>query len=115
MPRSSPRNNEGPMKTDLEQTARALVARGKGILAADETVPTITKRFDALAIPSTPTTRRDYREMLITAGGAAEFLSGVIMYDETIRQESSNGSSLVSVCRQLGILPGIKVDLGAKP
>src|SRR4030095_7086806 len=103
------------MTGDLEQTARALVSPGKGILAADETVATLTKRFDALGIPSTPTTRRDYREMLITAPGAAEFLSGVIMYDETIRQESSDGSPLVSVCRRLGILAGIKVDMGAKP
>jgi fructose-bisphosphate aldolase, class I len=103
------------MTADLEQTARALVARGKGILAADETVGTLTKRFDALGIPSTPSTRRDYRELLITATGAAEFLSGVIMYDETIRQQSADGSPLASVCRRLGILPGIKVDLGAKP
>jgi fructose-bisphosphate aldolase, class I len=102
------------MKADLEGTARALVSRGKGILAADETVPTLTKRFDALGIPSTPSTRRDYREMLLTTGGEAEFISGVIMQDETIRQESSDGSPLVSVCRRLGILPGIKVDLGAK-
>ena len=103
------------MSAELEQTARALVARGKGILAADETVPTLTKRFDALGISSTPSSRRDYRELLITASGAAEFLSGVIMYDETIRQQSADGSPLASVCRRLGILPGIKVDLGAKP
>ena len=103
------------MKTDLEQTARALVARGKGILAADESVSTLTKRFDALGIPSTPSTRRDYREMLLTTPGLAEFISGVIMYDETIHQESSDGSPLVAVCRRVGIIPGIKVDLGAKP
>ena len=103
------------MSADLEQTARALVARGKGILAADETVGTITKRFNALRIPSTPSSRRDYRELLITAPGAAEFLSGVIMHDETIRQQSAAGPSIASVCRRLGILPGIKVDLGAKP
>ena len=103
------------MTADLEQTARALVTRGKGILAADESVGTITKRFDALGISSTPSSRRDYRELLITAPGAAEFLSGVIMYDETIRQQSSDGSPLALVCRRLGILPGIKVDLGAKP
>lgn len=103
------------MTPDLDRTARALVSRGKGILAADETVPTLTKRFDALKIPSTPSSRRDYRQMLLTAPGVAEFISGVIMHDETIRQTSSDGSSLVSVCRRLGILPGIKVDLGAKP
>jgi fructose-bisphosphate aldolase class I len=102
------------MTADLEQTARALVARGKGILAADETVGTLTKRFDALGISSTPSSRRDYRELLITAPGAAEFLSGVIMHDETIRQQSADGSPLASVCRRLGILPGIKVDSGAK-
>jgi len=103
------------MTPDLERTARALVSRGKGILAADETVPTLTKRFDALRIPSTPSSRRDYRQLLLTASGVAEFISGVIMHDETIRQTSSDGSPLVSVCRRLGILPGIKVDLGAKP
>jgi fructose-bisphosphate aldolase, class I len=103
------------MKADLEGTVRELVSRGKGILAADETVPTLTKRFDALGIPSTPSTRRDYREMMLTTPGVAEFLSGVILSDETIRQESSDGSPFVSVCRRLGIIPGIKVDLGAKP
>jgi fructose-bisphosphate aldolase class I len=103
------------MTADLEQTARALVTRGKGILAADETVGTITRRFEALGISSTPSSRRDYRELLITAPGAAEFLSGVIMHDETIRQQSAGGSPLASVCDRLGILPGIKVDLGAKP
>src|SRR5688572_9927727 len=114
MPRSRHRG-EGRMTADLEHTARALVARGKGILAADETVPTITKRFDALGITSTPSTRRDYRELLISTPGAAEFLSGVILYDETIRQQSADGTSLVRVCRNSSILPGIKVDLGAKP
>ena len=103
------------MKVDLEQTARALVARGKGILAADETVGTLTKRFDALGISSTPESRRDYRELLITAPGVAEFLSGVILHDETIRQQSVDGTPLVRVCQRSGILPGIKVDLGAKP
>ena len=102
------------MKADLEQTARALVSRGKGILAADETVPTVTKRFDALGISSTPSSRRDYRTLLITAPGAAEFLSGVIFYDETIRQQDADGTPLVKVCVRSGILPGIKVDLGAK-
>jgi fructose-bisphosphate aldolase class I len=103
------------MTPDLDRTARALVSRGQGILAADETVPTLTKRFDALKIPSTPSNRRDYRQMLFTAPGGAEFISGVIMHDETIRQESTDGSPLVSGCRRLGIHPGIKVDLGAKP
>jgi fructose-bisphosphate aldolase class I len=100
---------------DLESVARTLVADGKGILAADETVGTITKRFDALQIRSTPESRRSYREMLVTAPGAADFLSGVIMYDETIRQNASDGRPLADVETQLGILPGIKVDTGAKP
>ena len=72
--------------TELDQTAIALVSQGKGILAADETVSTLTKRFDMLAIESTPTSRRDYRELMITTAGAAEYISGVILYDETIRQ-----------------------------
>jgi fructose-bisphosphate aldolase class I len=91
------------------------VRQGKGILAADETVGTLTKRFDALQIASTATSRRDYREMLLTTPGVAELISGVIMYDETIRQQSVTGPSLTALCRQLGIIPGIKVDLGAKP
>jgi fructose-bisphosphate aldolase class I len=91
------------------------VSPGKGILAADETVGTLTRRFDALKIQSTASTRRDYREMLLTTPGAAEFVSGVILQDETIRQESSDGLPLVSVCSGLGIVPGIKVDGGAKP
>jgi fructose-bisphosphate aldolase class I len=102
-------------KSELEETAAALVARGKGILAADETVPTLTKRFDALKIESTPESRRDYRQMLLTTPGAGEFISGVILYDETIRQQGSGGSRLASVCSELGMLPGIKVDRGAKP
>jgi fructose-bisphosphate aldolase class I len=103
------------MDNDLESTAATLVAKGKGILAADETVPTLTKRFDALAIPSTEHSRRTYREMLFTAPGAAEFISGVILHDETIRQRSAAGVPLVQVLQDLGILPGIKVDSGVKP
>jgi hypothetical protein len=76
---------------DLESVALALVAEGKGILAADETIPTLTRRFDTLGIQSTEQSRRTYREMLFTSPGAAEFISGVIMYDETIRQKSSGG------------------------
>jgi fructose-bisphosphate aldolase, class I len=71
---------------DLENVALALVAEGKGILAADETVPALTRRFDTLGIPSTEQSRRAYREMLFTSPGAAAYISGVIMYDETIRQ-----------------------------
>jgi fructose-bisphosphate aldolase class I len=101
--------------TDLESAAQALVAGGKGILAADETPPTLTRRLDALKIESTPDSRRTYREMFFTTPGAAEFISGVIMQDETIRQRSSKGVRLADVLAQQGILPGIKVDNGAKP
>src|SRR5262249_58219715 len=100
---------------DVETTARTLVADGKGILAADETVSTLTKRFDALGIRSTEQSRRTYREMLFTAPGATEFISGVIMHDETIRQKSSTGTLLTQVLSSQGIVPGIKVDTGAKP
>ena len=100
---------------DLDSTARELVAEGKGILAADETVPTLTKRFDALKIVSTEDSRRTYREMFFTTPGAAEFISGVILHDETIRQKSSSGIPLVEVLVKQGIIPGIKVDTGAKP
>jgi fructose-bisphosphate aldolase class I len=103
------------MSHDLESVAATLVADGKGILAADETVPTLTKRFDTLGIPSTEQSRRTYREMLFTAPGAAEFISGVIMQDETIRQKSSDGTPLAEVLSKQDILPGIKVDIGAKP
>jgi fructose-bisphosphate aldolase class I len=100
---------------DLESVAQTLVAEGKGILAADETTPTLTRRFDALGIKSTEQSRRTYREMLFTSPGAAEFTSGVIMYDETIRQKSSSGAPLAKALTLQGIVPGIKVDTGAKP
>jgi fructose-bisphosphate aldolase, class I len=99
----------------LESVALALVAEGKGILAADETVATLTKRFDTLGIRSTEESRRIYREMLFTSPDAAEFIGGVIMYDETIRQKSANGTPLAQALALKGILPGIKVDTGAKP
>jgi fructose-bisphosphate aldolase class I len=102
-------------RLDLHGVAMTLVADGKGILAADETVPTLTKRFEALGIPSTDESRRTYREMLFTSPGAAQFISGAIMYDETIRQKSSTGVPLAEVQRAQGIVPGIKVDTGAKP
>ena len=78
--------------TDLEKTAQALVADGKGILAADETVPTVTKRLAALVIESTPESRRAYREMFFTTPGVADFISGVIMQDETIHQKNASSS-----------------------
>jgi fructose-bisphosphate aldolase class I len=100
---------------DLGNTAQALVANGKGILAADETPTTLTRRFDALNIDSTPDSRRAYREMFFTTPGVAECISGVILQDETIHQKSSTGTPLADVLAQQGILPGIKVDTGAKP
>jgi fructose-bisphosphate aldolase class I len=100
---------------NLESVALTLVAEGKGILAANETTPTLTKRFDTLGIQSTERSRRTYREMLFTCPGAVEFISGVIMYDETIRQRSSDGTPLVEILTAGGIVPGIKVDTGAKP
>jgi fructose-bisphosphate aldolase class I len=101
--------------THLEEVARALVAPGKGILAADESSGTIKKRFDSIGVDSTETTRRDYREMLFTTEGAGNHISGVILYDETIRQSASDGTPLVEILKRQGIIPGIKVDLGAKP
>jgi fructose-bisphosphate aldolase class I len=104
------------MGTDkLEEVAEALVAPGKGILAADESSGTIKKRFDAIGVESNETNRRDYREMLFTAEGAGDYISGVILYDETIRQQAADGTPLVEVLKRQGIIPGIKVDLGAKP
>jgi len=101
--------------TDLTNIAQALVANGKGILAADETVPTVSKRLDAQKIESTPDSRRTYREMFFTTPAIAEFISGVIMQDETIHQRSSTGIAMADVLAPQGILPGIKVDNGAKP
>ena len=101
-------------RQELEQTARALVVEGKGILAADETVPTLTKRFDALKIASTENSRRTYREMFFTTPDVSAFISGVILQDETIRQKNDAGIPLTKVLSEQGIIPGIKVDTGAK-
>ncbi|MCU1428525.1 MAG: fructose-bisphosphate aldolase [Actinomycetia bacterium] len=100
------------MDAALNEIARALVAPGKGILAADESSGTIKKRFDAIGTESTEDRRRAYREMLFTAKGAEECISGVILYDETIRQTASDGRPLVKVLEDAGIMPGIKVDKG---
>ena len=99
----------------LQSTAQALVAEGKGILAADESTGTIKKRLDSIGVESTENTRRAYRELLFTTEGAEEFISGVILYDETIRQSASDGTPFPKVLESRGIIPGIKVDLGAKP
>ena len=104
------------MTTDqLVATANALVAPGKGILAADESTGTIKKRFDSIGAVSTEENRRDYRELLFTTPGAGDFISGVILYDETIRQSAADGTSFVELLTGQGIIPGIKVDTGAKP
>src|SRR5919199_1563226 len=94
----------------LENTAKELVPEGKGILAADESFGTIGKRFNAVGIESSEESRRQYREMLFTTGGIGEYLSGVILFDETIRQESSDGTPLPQVLERQGVVPGIKVD-----
>ncbi|HXH23261.1 MAG TPA: class I fructose-bisphosphate aldolase [Dehalococcoidia bacterium] len=100
---------------ELVQTARALVAPGKGILAADESSGTIKRRFDAIGVESTAESRRDYRELLFRTPGVSEFISGVILYDETIRQQAADGTPLVSLLEGQGIIPGIKVDTGTRP
>jgi fructose-bisphosphate aldolase, class I len=100
---------------ELECLARTLVADGKGLLAADETPGTLTRRFDALGIRSTEESRRAYRELLFTAPDASAFISGVIMQDETMRQTTATGTPLPEVLASQGIVPGIKVDTGAKP
>jgi fructose-bisphosphate aldolase class I len=100
------------MDAALNEVARALVAPGKGILAADESSGTIKKRFDSISCESTEDRRRAYREMLFTAKGAADAISGVILFDETIRQNASNGTPLAKILESQGIIPGIKVDKG---
>jgi fructose-bisphosphate aldolase, class I len=95
---------------ELEKTARELVAPGKGILAADESFGTIGKRFEAVGIESSEESRRQYREMLFTTEGIGEFLSGVILFDETLRQNASDGTPLPEVLKNQGVIPGIKVD-----
>ena len=103
------------MGNNLEDIARALVAPGKGILAADESSGTIKKRFDSIGVESTEENRRAYRDLLFTTEGAAEHISGVILYDETIRQSSADGTPFPKLLESQGVIPGIKVDKGAKP
>jgi fructose-bisphosphate aldolase class I len=100
--------------SELEKVARAMVAPHKGILAADESSPTIKKRFDSIRLESSEENRRAYRELLFTTAGVEEFVSGVILYDETIRQKASDGTPFAQLLERRGILPGIKVDAGAK-
>jgi len=100
---------------ELNDTARALVTDDKGLLAMDESNPTCNKRFAALGIAQTEEARRAYRELIVTAPGLGESISGVILYDETIRQKKKDGTPFVQVITAAGIIPGIKVDTGAKP
>ncbi|MEC9178393.1 MAG: class I fructose-bisphosphate aldolase, partial [Pseudomonadota bacterium] len=102
-------------KKSLEEIAQKMVADGKGILAADESTSTIKKRFDTIALESTEDNRREYREMLFRSDEAMQSaISGVILYDETIRQKAADGTTLVSLIERAGSIPGIKVDAGAK-
>ncbi len=102
-------------RNELARIARAMVVTNKGILAADESSGTIKKRFDSIKLESTEENRRTYREMLFTAPGVAETISGVILYDETIRQKTKDGVPFSDYLTKLGVIPGIKVDTGAKP
>ena len=99
---------------ELQSVARSLVPEGKGILAADESSPTIEKRFRGIDLPSTEENRRAYRELLFTTPGIPEFISGVILFDETIRQKAADGTPFPALLSRQGIIPGIKVDSGAK-
>jgi len=100
---------------ELAATAHALVAKHRGILAADESTSTIGKRFNSIKLESTEESRRAYREMLFTTPGASEFISGVILYDETLRQKTKDGTPFPAYLAQHSMIPGIKVDTGAKP
>jgi fructose-bisphosphate aldolase class I len=100
---------------DLAQIAKALVAPAKGILAADESSGTIKRRFDAINVENTEDNRRDYRELLFRTEGAEKFVSGIILFDETIKQKGADGTPLVQVLQSKGVIPGIKVDAGVTP
>src|SRR3954453_18726899 len=101
--------------TELHETAKALVAEGKGILAADESDSTIKKRFDSIGLESTRENRREFRGRLFTTPGVEEFISGVILFDETIRQKGHDGTPFPELLESKGMIPGIKVEKGAKP
>src|SRR4051794_34981783 len=101
--------------SELNDIARKLVAPGKGILAADESDSTIKKRFDSIGVDSTEDNRRAYRDLLFTTPGAEDFISGVILFDETIRQQALDGTPFPELLTEKGVVPGIKVDKGAKP
>ena len=98
----------------LRETAQAMVALGRGVLAADESAPTIKKRLESIGVESNEEARRSYRELLLTTPGLADHISGVILFDETLRQNTTDGTPFVDVLTEQGILPGIKVDTGAR-
>ena len=100
---------------ELAAVAKSLVAEGKGILAADESTSTIKRRFDSIGVENNEDNRRAYRELLFRTPGVGKYISGVILYDETIRQKASDGTPLVKLLQDQGVIPGIKVDIGAKP
>src|SRR6204780_3613529 len=102
-------------RSDLERVANAMVAKDKGLLAADESNTTIAKRLDKIGCQSTEEHRRTYRELLFTTPGITQWISGVILYDETIRQKTADGVLFPDYLAKLGVIPGIKVDTGAKP
>ncbi|HXC39541.1 MAG TPA: class I fructose-bisphosphate aldolase [Burkholderiales bacterium] len=100
---------------ELAKVAKAMVAKGRGILAADESTGTIQKRFDSINVENTEENRRAYRDMLFSTRGIGEHISGVILYDETLRQKSADGTPFTTLLQKNGVIPGIKVDNGAKP
>ena len=102
-------------KQQLKDTIEQLFSNGKGLLAMDESTPTCNKRFAAAGIPQTVEMRRNYRELIVTTPGLEESIGGAILYDETIRQQTDTGEPMVKVLMKAGIIPGIKVDMGAKP
>jgi fructose-bisphosphate aldolase class I len=102
-------------REELEETAKAMVAKGQGILAADESTGTMTKRLEGVGVDSTEENRRTFRELLVTTPDAGDKISGVILYDETIKQETADGKPFPEMLNEVGIIPGIKVDTGAKP
>src|SRR5660397_7448 len=99
---------------EIITTAQAMVASNKGLLAMDESTPTCNRRFKKAEIPLTEEYRRSYRDLIVTTPGLGEFISGVILYDETIRQSKKDGTPFIKVIKNAGIIPGIKVDTGAK-
>ncbi|MCH7865043.1 MAG: fructose-bisphosphate aldolase, partial [Proteobacteria bacterium] len=103
------------MTEPLSEIAKAMVAPGKGILAADESTPTIKKRFDTIGAESTEENRRDYREMLFRTPAMKDFISGVILFEETLRQSAADGTPMVDIIKSHGSIPGVKVDQGTKP